>query len=36
MQASYREQSLLGRPLTPNEVEDVTHMARRLDAIILH
>ena len=27
---SYREQSLLGRPLTPKEVEEITSMARRL------
>jgi hypothetical protein len=32
---SYREQTLLGRPLTPAEVEEVTHMARRLAAIVL-
>jgi len=32
---SYREQPLLGRPLTPDEVEEVTHMARRLAAIVL-
>ncbi|MBM4275962.1 MAG: hypothetical protein FJ134_16105, partial [Deltaproteobacteria bacterium] len=32
---SYREQPLLGRPLTPNEVEEVTRMARRLTAIVL-
>jgi hypothetical protein len=32
---SYREQPLLGRPLTPGEVEEVTHMARRLAAIVL-
>ena len=32
---SYREQPLLGRPLTPDEVEEVTHIARRLAAIVL-
>ncbi len=32
---SYREQPLLGRPLTLGEVEEVTHMARRLAAICL-
>ena len=32
---SYREKTLLGRPLTPDEVREVTHMARRLAAIIL-
>jgi hypothetical protein len=32
---SYREKTLLGRPLTPEEVEEVTHMARRLAAIVL-
>jgi len=32
---SYREKPLLGRPLTPDEVEEVTHMARRLAAIVL-
>jgi hypothetical protein len=32
---SYREQPLLGRPLTPEEVEEVTHMARRLASIVL-
>lgn len=32
---SYREQPLLGRPLTPDEVEEVTHMTRRLTAIVL-
>ena len=32
---SYREQPLLGRPLTPDEVEELTHMARRLAAIVL-
>ncbi len=35
MEASYREQSPLGRPLTPDEVREVTHMARRLAAIVL-
>jgi hypothetical protein len=32
---SYREQKLLGRPLSADEVEEVTHMARRLAAIVL-
>jgi hypothetical protein len=32
---SYREQTLLGRPLTPDEVEEVTHIAGRLAAIVL-
>jgi hypothetical protein len=32
---SYREKTLLGRPLTPDEVEEVTRMARRLAAIVL-
>ena len=32
---SYREKPLLGRPLTLNEVEEVTRMARRLAAIVL-
>lgn len=32
---SYREKTLLGRPLNPDEVEEVTHMARRLAAIVL-
>lgn len=32
---SYREQPLLGRPLTLDEVEEVTHMARRLSSIVL-
>ncbi len=32
---SYREQPLLGRPLTPDEAREVTNMARRLAAIIL-
>jgi hypothetical protein len=32
---SYREKTLLGRPLTPDEVREVTHMARRLAAIVL-
>ncbi len=30
---SYREQSLLGRALTPDEAREVTHMARRLAAL---
>jgi hypothetical protein len=32
---SYREHDLLGRPLTPDEAREVTHMARRLAALIL-
>jgi hypothetical protein len=32
---SYRELELLGRPLTPDEVQEVTNMARRIAAIIL-
>jgi hypothetical protein len=32
---SYREQPLIDRTLTPDEVEEVTHMARRLAAIVL-
>ncbi|MEW6658012.1 MAG: type ISP restriction/modification enzyme [Thermodesulfobacteriota bacterium] len=32
---SYREQPLLGRPLTPDEAREVTHTARRLAAIVL-
>ena len=32
---SYREQELLGRPLTPDEAREVTHTARRLAALIL-
>jgi hypothetical protein len=32
---SYREKPLLDRPLTPDEVEEVTRMARRLAAIVL-
>jgi hypothetical protein len=32
---SYREKTLLGRSLTPEEVDEVTHMARRLGAIVL-
>jgi hypothetical protein len=32
---SYREQPLLGRSLTPDEIDEVTHMARRLAAIVL-
>jgi hypothetical protein len=32
---SYREFSLLGRPLTPDEAREVTHMARRIAALIL-
>jgi hypothetical protein len=32
---SYREFELLGRPLTPDEAREVTHMARRIAALIL-
>ena len=32
---SYREKTLLKRPLTPDEAEEVTCMARRLTAIVL-
>ena len=32
---SYREKPFLGRSLTPEEIEEVTHMARRLTAIVL-
>ena len=32
---SYREHSVLGRPLTPDEVQEVTHMARRIAALVL-
>lgn len=32
---SYREQPLLGRSLTIEEAREVTHMARRLAAIVL-
>jgi hypothetical protein len=32
---SYREKALLGRPLTMEEARKVTHMARRLAAIVL-
>jgi hypothetical protein len=32
---SYREKTLLGRSLSPDEVEEVTHIARRLAAIVL-
>ncbi|HEX7570165.1 MAG TPA: type ISP restriction/modification enzyme, partial [Verrucomicrobiae bacterium] len=32
---SYREHDLLGRPLTPDEAREVTHMARRIAALIL-
>jgi hypothetical protein len=32
---SYREHELLGRPLTADEVREVTHMARRIAALIL-
>lgn len=33
---SYREQSILGRDMTPDEVREVTGMARRIAALILH
>jgi hypothetical protein len=32
---SYREHELLGRPLSPDEVREVTQMARRIAALIL-
>ena len=32
---SYREHGLLGRALTPDEAREVTHMARRIAALIL-
>jgi hypothetical protein len=32
---SYREHQLLGRPLTTEEAREVTHMARRIAAIVL-
>lgn len=32
---SYRERAVLGRALTLDEVRDVTHMARRIAAILL-
>jgi hypothetical protein len=32
---SYREHALLGRPLTPDEAREITHMARRIAALIL-
>lgn len=32
---SYREHKLLGRPLTPDEAREVTHIARRIAALIL-
>ena len=32
---SYREDDLLGRPLTPDEAREVMNMARRIAAIIL-
>jgi hypothetical protein len=32
---SYREQPLLGRPLTPGVVKEITRLARRLAAIVL-
>ena len=32
---SYREFELLGRALAPDEAREVTHMARRIAALIL-
>jgi hypothetical protein len=32
---SYRELELLGRPLTPDEAREVTHIARRIAALLL-
>ena len=32
---SYRERSLLGRPLTLDELTEVMHMARRIAALLL-
>jgi len=32
---SYREHALLGRALTTDEAREVTHMARRIAAIVL-
>jgi hypothetical protein len=32
---SYREYDLLGRLLTPDEAREITHMARRLAALLL-
>jgi hypothetical protein len=32
---SYREFALLGRPLSPDEAREVSHMARRIAALIL-
>ena len=32
---SYREHGLLGRALLPDEAREVTHMARRIAALIL-
>jgi hypothetical protein len=32
---SYREFELLGRALTPEEAREVTHMGRRIAALIL-
>lgn len=32
---SYREQDLLDRPITPDEAREVTHMARRIAALLL-
>jgi hypothetical protein len=35
LEPCYREETLLGRPLTRDEVGEITHMARRLAAIVL-
>lgn len=32
---SYREQAVLGRPVSPDEVREVTNMARRISALLL-
>jgi hypothetical protein len=32
---SYREHDLMGRALTPDEAREITHMARRLAALLL-
>ena len=32
---SYREEPILGRPLKPEEVREVTNMARRIAALVL-
>ena len=34
-QLSYRESDILGRPLTPDEVREVTAITRRIAAILL-